>query len=125
MIGVGVEEASLRLGDFVTGNAYWSGEVRGPIHIELRWDAGGLASYDSFKIVREVYHDVETVPEGNLAFRWKLPHEGPMSLEGTAVSVRWIVRASTAPGLIEAADVAEVALQVLAGRSHGPSGEAA
>ncbi len=38
-----------------------------------------------------------------------------MSFEGTAVSVRWSVRASTAAGLIEEADVAEVALDVRAG----------
>ncbi len=41
MIGVGVEEASMRLGDFVTGSVYWSEVKSGPIHVELRWVAGG------------------------------------------------------------------------------------
>lgn len=114
MIGIDIDAEVLRLGDFVSGNAYWSDLEGETIRVELRWETTGLATHATFKVVRQIEHEVDNAAEGRVPFRWKVPHEGPMSFEGAAVSVTWVVRAEVVRRLTQG-DRAEAQLRVLPG----------
>jgi hypothetical protein len=93
VIGITLGDPEATLGDFMEGTVVHSEVAAGDIVVRLRWQTYGRATHDAFNVVRVTRHDLTQASEGGIAFRWKIPHEGPMTFHGIGVGVEWTVEA--------------------------------
>ena len=105
-------EGFIRVGEFLQGTVNWSDLHEGQLVVQLRWQSSGRATHDVYNVLREEKRDPAIEPNGQFAFRWKIPYEGPLSFDGSALSVRWSILAEQ-HSLLRAIESAESPLRVL------------
>ena len=94
MIALVLDRDAVAAGSFLTGTLQWTGAGRPArrLFAVLEWRTDGEAN-----VARGIGRGVQIpiVPgqrEGNFPLRLLVPYEGPVSYEGTLLSIRWFLR---------------------------------
>lgn len=95
MIAIVLDRDAVEAGSFLTGTLQWTGEAGRParrFHAVLEWRTDGEGN-TARGIGRGL--QIAIAPgqrEGNFSLRLLVPYEGPVSFEGTLLSIHWFLR---------------------------------
>ena len=78
-----LDASTAECGGSVAGSAVWDGG--GAAEVALRWSTSGHGAVDSASVA------TQALSGGDATFSLAVPADGPMSFEGSLVSVRWEV----------------------------------
>ena len=93
MIEIDIDRDVVQTGAFVTGHVRWAGDARvNRIIIAAHWETRGEGNR-VWGVARSVVFAPKTgVHEAKVPFRLMIPHAGPISFEGSLITIVWSIK---------------------------------